>query len=166
MKQYVIIGNGVAAVGCIEGIRSIDKESKITVISEENHPVYCRSLISYYLEKKTDTERMNYRSADFYEKSGCDVLYGKKAVGIDTSSKTVILNDGKKLPYTSLCIATGSSPFVPAFEGLDNVKNKFSVEGKRKVKWKKTSYLSIQNSDGNLSFAKRILHLQIRMAEF
>lgn len=125
MKQYVIIGNGVAAVGCIEGIRSIDKESKITVISEENHPVYCRPLISYYLEKKTDTERMNYRSADFYEKAGCDVLYGKKAVGIDTSSKTVILDDGTKLPYTSLCIATGSSPFVPAFEGLDNVKNKF-----------------------------------------
>lgn len=24
MKQYVIIGNGVAAAGCIEGIRSAD----------------------------------------------------------------------------------------------------------------------------------------------
>ena len=36
MKNFVIIGNGVAAVGCIEGIRSIDKESKITVISEES----------------------------------------------------------------------------------------------------------------------------------
>ncbi|MGN1317099.1 MAG: NAD(P)/FAD-dependent oxidoreductase [Acutalibacteraceae bacterium] len=125
MKQYVIIGNGVAAVGCIEGIRSIDKESKITVISEENHPVYCRPLISYYLENKTDTERMNYRCADFYEKAGCDVLYGKRAAEIDTSSKTVILDDGTKLPYTSLCIATGSAPFVPAFEGLDTVKNKF-----------------------------------------
>ena len=65
MKQYIIIGNGVAAVGCIEGIRCLDKESKITVISEENHPVYCRPLISYYLENKTDLERINYRSADF-----------------------------------------------------------------------------------------------------
>ena len=68
MKQYIIIGNGVAAAGCIEGIRSIDKDGKITVISEENHPVYCRPLISYYLENKTDPERMNYRGADFYEK--------------------------------------------------------------------------------------------------
>ena len=53
MKSYVIIGNGVAAAGCIEGIRSVDKDTKITVISAENHPVYCRPLISYYLENKT-----------------------------------------------------------------------------------------------------------------
>lgn len=125
MKQYLIIGNGVAATGCIEGIRSVDKEGKITVISEENHPVYCRPLISYYLENKTDIERMKYRDADFYEKNGCDVIYEKKAVSIDRSSKTVTLDDGTKIPYTSLCVAAGSAPFVPPFDGLDNVENKF-----------------------------------------
>lgn len=125
MKQYVIIGNGVAATGCIEGIRSVDNEGKITVISQENHPVYCRPLISYYLENKTDIERMNYRDLDFYEKMDCDVLYGKEAVSIDTSSKTVVLSDGQKIPYTSVCVATGSAPFVPPFAGLDTVKNKF-----------------------------------------
>lgn len=125
MKQYVIVGNGVAAVGCIEGIRSVDSDSKITVISEENHPVYCRPLISYYLENKTDTEKMNYRSADFYEKQATEVIYGKKAVKIDSSSKTVALDDGTEIPYTSLCVATGSAPFVPPFEGLDTVENKF-----------------------------------------
>ena len=46
MKKYVIIGNGTAAVGCIEGIRSIDKDSEITVISSENRHVYGRPLIS------------------------------------------------------------------------------------------------------------------------
>ena len=39
MAEYVVIGNGVAAVGCIEGIRSTDKTSKITVVSEEKHAV-------------------------------------------------------------------------------------------------------------------------------
>ena len=126
MKQYVIIGNGVAAVGCIEGIRSVDKDSKITVVSEENHPVYCRPLISYYLENKTDPERMNYRGADFYEKMGCDVFYGKKVIQINTDSKNVVLDDGAKLPYTEVCVATGSAPFVPPFEGLDTVEKKFS----------------------------------------
>ena len=62
MKQYVIIGNGIAAAGCIEGIRNKDKDGKIVVVSKENHPVYCRPLISYYLEGKTDLERIGYLS--------------------------------------------------------------------------------------------------------
>ena len=126
MKRYVIIGNGVAAAGCIEGIRSVDTDGKITVISEEEHPVYCRPLISYYLEGKTDLERMNYRPADFYEKNGCNVLYGKKAAKIDNDAKLVLLDDGSRLPFDSVCIATGSSPFVPPFGGLDTVEKKFS----------------------------------------
>lgn len=126
MKQYVVIGNGVAAVGCIEGIRSVDKDSKITVVSEENYPVYCRPLISYYLENKTDPEHMNYRGADFYEKMGCDVFYRKKVIQIHTDLKNVVLDDGAKLPYTEVCVATGSAPFIPPFEGLDTVEKMFS----------------------------------------
>lgn len=126
MKQYVIIGNGIAAAGCIEGIRSVDPQGRITVVSGENHPVYCRPLISYYLEGKTDPERMRYRDLDYYEKMGCQVRYGKKAVGIDSTEKTVTLDDGTVLDYDKVCIAAGSSPFVPAFDGLDTVEKKFT----------------------------------------
>ena len=126
MAQYIIIGNGVAAASCIEGIRSLDKDSRITVVSEENYPVYCRPLISYYLEGKTDLERMKYRSDDYYDQMGCDVLYGKKAVKIDTENKSILLDDGTILPYTSACIAAGSSPFVPPFSGLDTVEKKYA----------------------------------------
>ena len=126
MKRYVIIGNGTAAVGCIEGIRSVDTQSPVTVISEEKHPVYCRPLISYFLEGKTDPERMNYRSGDFYDKMGCEVLYGEKAVKIDSKAKKVILESGSEIPYTDLCVAAGSSPFVPPFAGLEKVGQKFS----------------------------------------
>ncbi|MBO6054238.1 MAG: NAD(P)/FAD-dependent oxidoreductase [Oscillospiraceae bacterium] len=126
MKSYVIVGNGVAAAGCIEGIRSTDPEGAITVISEENHAVYCRPLISYYLEGKTEPARMGYRSEDFYERMGANVLYGRRAVRIDPDRKELALDDGSRIPYTGLCLATGSTPFVPAFEGLDSVKNQYS----------------------------------------
>ncbi len=85
MKQYVIIGDSVAAVGCIEGIRSVDKDSKITVVSEENHPVYCRPLISYYLENKTDSERMNYR--------GVGLIGLKCAEGLHERVKSITVCD-------------------------------------------------------------------------
>lgn len=126
MKQYVIIGNSIAATGCIDGIRSIDKEGKITVISEENYHAYCRPLISYYLEGKTELAKMNYRSQDYYDKMNCNVIYGQKAVNINKDSNEIVLDDNKTIQYDELCVATGSSPFVPPFSGLENVENKFS----------------------------------------
>ena len=125
MAEYVIVGNGVAAAGCIEGIRSLDSEGRITVVSAERHEVYCRPLISYYLEGKTDLKHIGYRDRDFYERMGCRVLYGVRAVGIDDKKRVVRMDDGTELPYTALCVATGSSPFVPPFEGLDKVEKKF-----------------------------------------
>ena len=125
MSRFVIIGNGVAAAGCIEGIRSVDKETPISVISAEKHKVYSRPLISYYLEGRTSLEKMNYRSEDFYEKNGVQLLF-TSAEKIDTAKAKVALSGGKALAYDKLCIATGSSPFVPNFDGLDKVKNKFT----------------------------------------
>ena len=126
MKHYVIAGNGIAAARCVEGIRSVDTTGEITVVSEEKHDTYCRPLISYYLENKTDIQRMRYRDMDFSEKMGCTVLYGRKAVHINNEKHEVELDDGTVLPYDAMCIATGSSPFVPPFEGLDTVSNRFS----------------------------------------
>ena len=126
MKKYVIIGNGAAAVNCIEGIRSTDEFGEIVVISEEKHKVYCRPLISYYLEGKTDLSHMGYRGEDFYEKMQCRVLYGRKAVAILPESREVKLDDGTVVAYTDLCLATGSSPFIPPFEGLSSVKKQYS----------------------------------------
>lgn len=120
----MIIGNGAAATGCIEGIRSLDKDGSITVISGENRQVYCRPLISYYLEGKTDLKKIGYRADSFYGDNGCEVLYGRTAVKIDSKSKAVTLDNGDTVPYDELCVATGSSPFVPPMEGLDSVESK------------------------------------------
>ena len=64
--NYVIIGNGTAAVGTIEGIRAVDQDGPITVISEEPYHVYGRPLISYMLLGKTTEDKMlQYRPTDF-----------------------------------------------------------------------------------------------------
>ena len=126
MEQYVIVGNGVAAAGCIEGIRTVDKHTPITVISGEKYPVYCRPLISYYLQGKTNLERMYYRSESFYNDNGCQVIYGETANQIDQKEHTVTLASGQKIPFSKLLVASGSSPFVPRFDGIETVKNRFS----------------------------------------
>ena len=123
MKNYVIVGGGVASVACIEGIRSIDKEGRIYLVSGEKKPTYCRPLISYYLQGLTDFEKMKYRPDEFYKDNGVEIVFGT-AESIDADKKTVKVN-GKELPYDKLLVATGSTPFVPPFTGLDLVEKKF-----------------------------------------
>jgi NAD(P)H-nitrite reductase large subunit len=125
-KQYVIIGNSTAAVHCVEGIRSVDKEGKITIIADEAHHTYGRPLISYYLYGKTDLEHMKYRPNDWYEKNAVETKLGVKATKIDGKKKVVELETGEKIPYDKLLVATGSRPFVPPMSGLESVKNKYS----------------------------------------
>lgn len=124
--DYVIIGNSAAAIGCVEGIRQVDQDGKITVIASEKYHTYSRPLISYLLEGKTDLERMKYRPDSYYEELGVEAKLGKKAVAIQPEDHMVKLEDGETVPYGKLLVATGSTPFVPPMEGLDTVEKKFT----------------------------------------
>ncbi len=126
MSKIVIIGNSAAAVGCIEGIRSVDKASEIVVISDEQHHVYSRPLISYLLLGSTDRQRMKYRPDSFYADNMTDVMLGKTVVAIDPKAKNVKLKTGEVISYDKLLVATGSSPFIPPMKGLDKAKKCFT----------------------------------------
>ncbi|MEZ4357519.1 MAG: FAD-dependent oxidoreductase [Eubacteriales bacterium] len=120
--KYVIIGNSAAAIGCIEGIRQVDKKGEITVISDEPHHTYSRPLISYLLLGKTDEQKMKYRPDNFYEENGVTPILGVRVTKIDKDKKQVILSNDKVIPYDKLMVSTGSKPFVPPMKGLDTVK--------------------------------------------
>jgi NAD(P)H-nitrite reductase large subunit len=122
--KYVIIGNSAAGIGAVEGIRHIDKTGEITIISNEPHHTYSRPLISYLLLGKVTREGIKYRNDSFYKDYNCTLLANTTVTGIEAAEKNVVLQDGRKLPYDKLLVATGSSPFVPVFEGLDTVVNK------------------------------------------
>lgn len=126
MKRYVIIGNSTAATFAIEGIRSLDGEGSVTVLSEESRPAYGRPLISYYLYGKIALDRMAYRPASFYEENNVTVRLGVRAERIDVARKAVLLAGGEAVPYDKLLVATGSRPLIPPMEGLDGVEKKFS----------------------------------------
>ena len=119
--KYIIIGNSAAGIGCVEGIRQIDKKGSITVISDEPHQSYSRPLISYLVQGKVTAEKMMYRRDSFYEDNAVKLLNGVRAIEINPGRKTVTLSDGKTLPYDRLLVATGSRAFEPPIEGIDSV---------------------------------------------
>lgn len=116
--RHVIVGNSYAALGAIEAIRSIDRRSSITVISDEPDSCYARPLITFWLGGSVTTEKMFYRPRDFYQRNEIETLLGRKAVAIDVGSKEVILAGGDRIAYDKLLITTGGRPFIPPIEGL------------------------------------------------
>lgn len=125
-KNYVIVGNSAAAIGCVEGIRQVDQNGSILIVSDEPHHTYSRPLISYLLWGKTDCQRMKYRPDSFYEDHKVDTLFGVKATSLQPEEHTLTLDNGETVTYGKLLLATGSRPFIPPMDGLDKVEKKFT----------------------------------------
>jgi NAD(P)H-nitrite reductase large subunit len=136
MSKYVIIGNSAAGIGAVEGIRQVDKQGEITIITNEPHHTYSRPLISYLLLGKVTEETMKYRNDNFYTENNCKLLADVAVTKIDARAKQVIVSDNSRVPYDKLLVAAGSSAFVPPFEGLDSVKDQctfMSLDDARKL---------------------------------
>jgi NAD(P)H-nitrite reductase large subunit len=130
MKQFIIIGNSAAGIAAVEAIRQRDKESKITVISDEDYPAYCRCLISYYLAGEVKEEKILYRPESFYCENNLELYLNKKVVRVDPKKNRVICEDKSQFNYDALLIATGASPKFPEIPGI----KKSGVFGFRTIK--------------------------------
>ncbi len=120
--EYLIIGNSIAGVSCLEAIREVDNKGKITVISDEKILNYSRPLISYYLGKKLPEEKMAFRNKDFYEENKVELLLNTQAEKIDGAEKEVCLDSGEKIKFQKLLISTGGKPVIPPIEGLNKLR--------------------------------------------
>lgn len=117
--KYLIIGNSAGAVGAAEAIRSSDRLGMVTIVSDEPYPAYSRPLISKYLAAHRPLEKMLFRPADFYESNNIRTLLGSKALKVNIGRRSVELQDGTKIEWDKLLLATGGSPIVPQMPGGD-----------------------------------------------
>jgi len=117
--KYVIIGNSAGAVGAIEAIRAIDKDSSVCVISEEKYHAYSRPRISDCITKKSGADSIAYRPLDFYGQYSVTPMLGAQAVSIDAKSKKICLNNGEVVEYDKLLLTTGANPAKPPIPGIE-----------------------------------------------
>jgi len=130
MKHFVIIGNSAAGIAAAESIRKADTESKVTIISDEDYPSYCRCLISYFLAGEVKEDKILYRPESFYKENNIELLLNKKVVKADPKKSRIIFEDKSPLSFDALLIATGASPKFPELKGI----KKDGVFGFRTIK--------------------------------
>ena len=117
MTRYVIIGGSAGAVGAVEAIREVDPIGDVIVINEEPNYPYSRPMIADYLSGETNQEKMMFPTKDFWDKHKVQMHLSEKAVKLDLLQKAVKLENGERINFDKLLIATGGKPFIPKMEG-------------------------------------------------
>ncbi len=115
--KYLIIGNGIAALSAVKEIRKNDKDNKITMVSSEGSLTYYRVKLTSLISKDFTEEEVLVNKESWYEENNVEVILNKIVEELDCKNNTIKLDDGSRLEYEKLLIATGSRPFIPPING-------------------------------------------------
>ncbi len=117
--KVVIVGSGLAGVTAARTIREGDPKTRISVYTNENYFYYPRPRLYEVLSGEAKPEEICMFSEKWYEKRGIKVHLSKTVVGIETAKKELLLEDGLRVDYDRLLLASGAHPFVPPIRGVE-----------------------------------------------
>ena len=116
--KYLIVGNSAAGVHAAENLRKLDKDSEITILTDEPEDVYGRCLTSYFIAGDIKKEQIYLRPREFYEKNQINLRKQEKVVKVDFSKKKVFTAQNV-YPYERLLIASGARAKKLSLPGAD-----------------------------------------------
>ncbi|WP_088104403.1 FAD-dependent oxidoreductase [Halalkalibacter urbisdiaboli] len=118
--KYVIIGGDAAGMSAAMQIVRNDEQARITTLERGEVYSYAQCGIPYYISGViTEKEKLIARTVDTYRKKhGIDARVNHEVTGIDPKAKKVS-GENFEVEYDRLLIATGASPVVPNWEGVD-----------------------------------------------
>ena len=133
--KHLIIGAGPAGVIAAETLRTQDPEADIVLIGDEPEAPYSRMALPYLLADNVD-EAGTYLRPDpaHFQSQRIQVQRGRVA-SVDTQAHTVTLEQGERLDYDRLLIATGSHTVKPPIPGmdLDGIENCWTLADARAI---------------------------------
>ena len=133
--DYLIVGAGPAGVIAAETLRTCDPDGKITIVGDEPEQPYSRMALPYLLAENVGEEGTHLRhGAGHYDDKGITLRQGQVA-GIAPAEKAVTLEDGARIVYDKLLLATGSHAARPPIPGMDlpAVENCWTLEDARRI---------------------------------
>jgi NAD(P)H-nitrite reductase large subunit len=111
--KYLIGGGGMTADAAVYGIREVDRDGSIGLLSAEGHPASNRPPLSKKLWKGKPLESIWRRT----ECQGVTLHLGRTARHLDSQNKRITDDQGTAYGYGKLLLATGGTPRRLAFGG-------------------------------------------------
>lgn len=118
-EKLVVIGNGMAGISAVEQILKLTTKFDITVFGSEPHPNYNRIMLSYVLEGSKTMDDIVLNDLNWYKEHGITLHMGTTVERIDAEAKEVVADNGQRVPYDKVLIATGSTSFILPIPGSD-----------------------------------------------
>jgi 3-phenylpropionate/trans-cinnamate dioxygenase ferredoxin reductase subunit len=111
MSHMLIIGGGLAGGTAAAALRKEGFDGDITVVAAEPHPPYQRPPLSKgYLAGNETTDAVILHPAEWYAERGIRLITGVAATRLDPAAHAVELDDGRRLSYDAVLLATGATP--------------------------------------------------------
>ncbi len=135
--RIVIVGANLAGGAAVTTLRTEGFDGPVTLIGAEHWPPYERPPLSKgYLRGEEALEKTFLHPDQWYENHDVELRLGMKAMGIDTTDRHVELQDGDRVPFDTLLIATGGRNRVLQAEGreLEGVHELRTIEDADRIR--------------------------------
>ena len=122
LGKIAVVGASLAGLRAVEFIRRADFDGQLILIGDEPHLPYDRPPLSKeVLRGEWTKERIALRRKS-YDDLNAELVLGRRAVGLRTNTREVLLEGGETVSYEGLVIATGGRarrlPNQPALDGV------------------------------------------------
>lgn len=119
-QTFVIVGAGLAGAKAAQTLREEGFTGRIVIIGDEAERPYERPPLSKgYLLGKQDRIKLYVHDKGWYEESSVELWLGRRVTRLDLAGHQVQLEDGDRLGYSKLLLATGASPRRLDLPGAD-----------------------------------------------
>ncbi|MDR8412592.1 FAD-dependent oxidoreductase [Nonomuraea sp. 3-1Str] len=117
--RLVVVGNGMAGSRLVSEVRARDPHITVTVLGAETSQPYNRVLLSNVLAGTTRPDQVRLVDPAWYAAHRVEAAFGSAVTCLDRDTRSVITEDGRRVPYDVLVLATGSEAIVPRLPGVE-----------------------------------------------
>lgn len=121
--DYLIVGGGLAAASAVDGIREVDGDGSVAVLSDEDEPPYHRPPLSKeFLRAPAGASRslLHVKPGDWFEEEGdAELLLGRRAAALSPAAMRVETASGGELTARRILLVTGGRPRSLPVPGTD-----------------------------------------------
>ncbi len=120
IERIIIVGAGLAGARAAQALRKDGYEGAITLLGQEPERPYLRPPLSKdYLRGESEREQVYVHPEGFYAEHQIDLRQSTAVLAIESSSREVVLDGRRRLPFDRLLITTGARPKKLRLPGAD-----------------------------------------------